>query len=154
MIFLTNIRTEKAKTINEGLWFIKILAVGCLVGITLLIGPSIFKIVRLISIILWLIFSLIQSFVVVDLSYNLTNRLKERIEFGAGKSLQILNYLLIIAVYGIAIGLNVYGYNNWDMHRGISVGNSVFIGLFLFLALFGGNKFNTVLHSGIVLVYL
>lgn len=132
----------------------KILWVGCLIGLTLLMGSSIFNIIKLISLIFWLLFSFIQSFVVVDLSYNLSNRLKERIDLGAGKSLQIINYFLIITTYVIAIGLNIYGYNNWGIARGISVTNSVFIGLFLFLAMFGGNKFNTVLHSGIVLVYL
>lgn len=154
MIFLSSIRSEKAKMINEGLWLLKVVVVVGLIGFTLLLGPTVFKVVKVVCFSCWLIFSMLQSFVVIDLSYNLTNRMKERIELGAGKSLQILNYLMIVGYYVAAISLNAYGYNNWGIPRGMSITNSVFIGLFLFLAMFGGNKLNTVLNSGIILTYL
>lgn len=60
----------------------------------------------------------------------------------------------MLGSYALAIFLNVYGYKNWTLPKWVSIINSIFIGIFLFLALFGGNKFNSVLLSGLVLVYL
>lgn len=68
--------------------------------------------------------------------------------------MKILNYLLILGTYAVAIIINYYSYGNWGMNKNIAIVNSVFIGLFFLLSFFGGNKFNTVLNSGIVLVYL
>lgn len=106
------------------------------------------------SLVSWLLFSFIQTAVVIDLAYNLTNRLKEKIDLGATKPLQIFNYVAMVGTYALAISLNAYGYKHWGIPKWISITNSVFIGLFLLLALFGGNKFNTVLLSGIMLIYL
>jgi hypothetical protein len=60
----------------------------------------------------------------------------------------------MLGSYALAIFLNVYGYTNWTLPKWMSITNSVFIGVFLFLALFGGNKFNNVLLSGLVILYL
>jgi hypothetical protein len=136
------------------LWIIKLGWIAALFGFTLLIGSSVFKIIQFVALICWLLLSFLQSFVIVDFLYNLTSKLKDRIDLGAGKALQILNYLFMLGSYVLAISLNVYGYKHWNLPKWISITNSVFVGVFLFLALFGGNKYNTVFLSGLVLVYL
>lgn len=117
-------------------------------------GASVFKIIQFVSLVAWLLYLFIQTFVIIDLAFNLTNRLKETIDLGAGKPLQIFHYIMMLVSYSVAIALNIYGYKHWEIPKWISVTNSVFIGLFLLLALFGGNKFNTVLLSGLILIYI
>lgn len=93
-----------------------------------------------------------QSTAVIDLLWSFAVAVKERLEEQRSTLLQIVSILLTLGSYSAAITLNVYEYN-W-LPKWLAVCNSVAIGLLFVAALVNINPNNTILLSGMVLLYL
>lgn len=145
-------RNEKAKIINEGLWLIKMVLFLALFGLSLLLGPTLTNYAYYACLQCWLLYSLLQTLCVVDLSYSIGIAIKERVEETGQIKCRVLDAAITLGLYALAIWWNVESYKL--IEKWLAVCNSVGIGLLFLVAFVRINPANTLLVSAPILLYI
>ena len=123
-----------------------------LFGLTMLMGSGFIDLVYRTCLQCWLLYCIIQSIAVLDLLWSLALVIKERLEEHRSGIFQVVSVILTLGSYSSAIAINVLLYDL--LPKWLSVCNSVAIGVLFIAALVNINPNNTILLSGLALLYI